>query len=1203
MFEVKRALKSVSTYIYFLILFAVSFLFGLIIGGAFKGIKAQFTGEKIMANAPSVVDGLYAQLAGWIGAIIVVAVIGNAVLKDFRYNTHNMIFTTPVNKFSYLFGRFSGAVFICMLILTGPALGLIAAYGSPWVDAAKIGPFNITPYVLCYFQSVVPNLVLKGAIFFAVSLIARDIFVIWLSLVIYWVFIGFASSFASSLQYETLAAMLDPMGDQAKTLMSKYWSTWDKNHLMYSMSGPLLWNRLLWLGIAALVFAAGYASFSFTSVPRRPSFRKKAVQEKTTSGTFARIAINQDKLPTVARSFSTATNLGNLWSLAVDECRTILRNVYFRIIILFGMLFLFIVSFQIGKAIYDTATYPVTYQVVEYFGSTFQLFMVILTIFFSGEIVWRNRENRMDNILDALPAPNWVFYISKLSGLMFMQVILISIIIVCGLLVQLFRGYFNFEIALYFKYLFGFKIIAILMLGVLCVFVQTLVRNKYIGYFIVVLFYVWNTFFAELAFKHHLFVFNSSSGVAYSDMNGFGHTVAPFYLFKVYWAAFGLILAGLTSILWARGTESSLAWRIKQAGTPARRRSLALITISAIVFISCGSFIYYNTNVLNKHMSDFDAEELQANYEKKYKQYGKLPQPKITGVVVNVDIYPAQHNLHATGTYVLQNKDSRPVDAIHVSLPDAVKASALSFGRQATLQMNDTVYNYRIYKLAQPLMPGDSVSLTFTVDKLSHGFPHDFTGLSAPLDNGTFMNNTDFMPSIGYSEQFEMSDNADRKKHGLGYRATARPINDTSAYKTNLFTADADFVTFEATVSTDADQTAIAPGYLQKEWTDKDRKYFSYKMDAPIMNFYSFLSARYQVRREVFNGVNLEIYYHKGHEYDLDRMMTGIKKSLGYYTKAFSPYQHKQVRILEFPRYATFAQSFPNTIPFSEAIGFIAKIDDDNKEDIDYSFYVTAHEVAHQWFAHQVIGAAVEGSNVMSESLAQYAAIAVMEKQYGEERIHKFLHIEMDKYLTARSNESEKEKALAYVDIGQSYILYQKGGIVMTALRKYIGEDSVNLALRDFINKYAFKAPPYPTTLDLLTCLRAHTPDSLQYLITDGFQNIVLYDNKVKAANATKSGEGYVTDITLDIKKLNADGGGKETEVRCNDYIEVAVYKDKSTILQLNRYKLEDGIAKLKITTAVKPYKVVVDPRLLLIDKKPDDNELRLTGTDAVAKK
>ena len=174
-------------------------------------------------------------------------------------------------------------------------------------------------------------------------------------------------------------------------------------------------------------------------------------------------------------------------------------------------------------------------------------------------------------------------------------------------------------------------------------------------------------------------------------------------------------------------------------------------------------------------------------------------------------------------------------------------------------------------------------------------------------------------------------------------------------------------------------------------------------MDSPIWNFVSFLSARYEVLRDKHNGVNIEIYYHKGHEYDLQRMVKGIKRTLDYCDANFSMYQHKQVRIIEFPRYQLFAQSFPNTIPFSEGIGFI--MDVDKESDIDMAFYVTSHEVGHQWWGHQVAGGNVQGATMIVESMAQYTALMVMEHEYGKNNMEKFLKYELDRYLRGRSGE------------------------------------------------------------------------------------------------------------------------------------------------------------------------------------------------------
>ena len=1191
-FEVRRLLRSVSTYIYFFILFAVTFLVALMVSGTFPDVNVNFGGEKIFANSPIIIDTIFTNIDFYIGSIIIVAIIGTAVLRDFSSNTYTMIFTTPVSKSDYLFGRFSACLFITLLVLTAPAFGLMAGYATPWVNHDKIEVFMLMPYIHTYWQTIIPNTILFGTIYFAVSLISRDIFVIWLSLLIAYLTIGVSNAIVSSLEFRTIAALIDPRGNMAKAAISRYWSTDDKNHLHYTLQGLFLINRLIWLGIAVGVWSIGYSYFSFTSSPRRLFFKKNKLEDSSKL-TFVPSFFKRSALPVAHQAYTTGSNIKNLWGLSLNECRTLWRNVYFRIILLFGMLFLFLVSLQIGK-IYDTTTFPVTYEIVEYFGGTFQLFIVILTIMFSGELVWRARDNRMSNILDSLPVPNWVFYVSKLVGLMFMQVILLAIIMACGIVVQLFKGYTHLEIGVYLQYLFGFKIIDLWLLAVMALFVQALVSNKFLGYFIAALFYFWNNSFALLVLKHNLFVFSSDPGVVYSDMNAFGHTAFPYFIFKLYWGAFALILAALSTLLWARGTDKPFRQRWADARSKANRTSWLVVTAGLVLFIGTGAFIYYNTNVLNKFQTDFQQEEVQANYEKKYRKFDGLPQPKITDVTLNVDLFPFQRGLHASGNYILKNKSSQAIDSVHVLLQSGIKVNSFAFSRPAQLMLYDSTLTYRIYKLAQPLQPGDTLTLSFNLDMVSHGFEHNFTGLSTPIYNGTFVNNQGFLPSIGYDENGELGDNSSRKKHGLGYRITANPISDTAAYGRNVFTHDADFINFDATVSTVPDQIAIAPGYLQREWTENGRRYFHYKMDKPILNFYSFLSARYTVKKEMWNGISLEIYYNKGHEYNVDRMFNGMKKALQYYTANFSPYQHKQVRILEFPRYATFAQSFPNTIPFSEGIGFIADVDDSSKDNVDYPFYVTAHEVAHQWFAHQVVGADVEGSNALSETLAQYGAIMVMEKEYGEDRLRKFLHIEMDNYLRSRSNESEKEKPLAFVDPGQAYILYQKGGIEMHAIGKYIGEDSLNNALKRFIERYAFQGPPYPTTLDLIAAILQSTPDSMQYFITDCFQHITLYDNKITEAKAIKSGDKFVVDLTVDSKKVYADSTGKETAVPSENYIEIGVYKNSKSLMVVNRYKLKTGETKLSIPVNEKPYKVVIDPRLLLIDKKLDDNEMRL---------
>jgi ABC-2 type transport system permease protein len=394
-------------------------------------------------------------------------------------------------------------------------------------------------------------------------------------------------------------------------------------------------------------------------------------------------------------------------------------------------------------------------------------------------------------------------------------------------------------------------------------------------------------------------------------------------------------------------------------------------------------------------------------------------------------------------------------------------------------------------------------------------------------------------------------------------------------------------------------------------------------MDSKILNFYAFNSARYEVQKEMYKDISLEIYYHKGHEFNLDRMMAGMKASLDYGANNFSPYQHRQLRIIEFPKTGgTFAQSFPNTIPFSEGIGFIADVDDSDEGGVDYPFAVTVHEVAHQWWAHQVIGADVLGATMLSESVSEYVSLKVLEHQQGKSEMRKFLKKALDDYLQQRTFERKREKALMYND-GQGYIRYQKGSLVFYALSDYIGERNLNNALKKYVEKVQFQEAPYTTSIDMVNHIKEATPDSLQYVIKDMFETITLYSNRIVETNTTELENGkYQVDIEFEVSKYRNDEKGRKyygekvgdtlsyktdkmknpiLSVPLADYIDLGIFaeeevdgKKKEVVLYFQKHKITAIHNKVSIIVDKKPTEVGVDPYNKLIDTQSDDNRRKL---------
>jgi aminopeptidase N len=422
-------------------------------------------------------------------------------------------------------------------------------------------------------------------------------------------------------------------------------------------------------------------------------------------------------------------------------------------------------------------------------------------------------------------------------------------------------------------------------------------------------------------------------------------------------------------------------------------------------------------------------------------------------------------------------------------------------------------------------------------------------------------------------------------------------LDDPVARTHNALSRDADFIDYRARFCTVGDQLPVTSGYVERDWIEGGRRCIAYRMDSKIADIYSFVSARYEVARDTWHGptgdVAIEIDYQRGHEFNVERMIAGAKDSLGYFTRHFGPYQHKILRIVEFPRFSRaggFAESFPNTVPFNEAIGFTAKVDDRDPQDIDYPYFVTAHEVAHQWWAHQEMPANVQGAEFVTESLAEYSALMVLKQKYGDAKMRRFLKYELDRYLLGRGSEQKQEQPLVRAD-GAAYVHYQKGALTLYALQDAIGEPAINDALAAFVKRWHFAGPPYARSVDLLDEFRRVTPAELRPLIADLFETITLYDVRAISATSTRQTDGrYEVDLRVSARKLRADGAGNESEAPLDASMDIGVLDASGNVTHLEKQRVRSGESRFTFIIATEPAKAGIDPLGKLIDRDADDN-------------
>ncbi|PJJ61156.1 ABC transporter permease/M1 family aminopeptidase [Hymenobacter chitinivorans] len=1172
-FELATWRKQPLTYVFLAVTFGLTFLAML-----WPNLQMGQDLRNLHVNAPFAILSRAGAMT-MLCLLFITAIMASTATRDSGSGYAQVLYAAPLEKAGYLWGRFTGGVLVAVLALLGLVLAILL--GTPLNEPARVGAFQLLPYVQAVGLFIVPNVVLAGAIIYCLTVLTRNTvyaFIAALGLMVGFLLVGLLTP---NLDTPTSVLLLDPFGLRTLHSLTKYWTVAEKNTALPEFVGPLLTNRLVWLGIAGALMGLTHGVFSFTTATG------KVKKQRLVEPVAPVRASTPTPRPRVQPRHDRNAALVQLLQQARLDLLGILKSVPFWILLGLGMLNLLSIAATASER-EGGHFYPVTYTMLDLINGTYGLFVIAVLVYYGGALVWKEQDARLDGILDASPRPSWVPYTAKMLTLVFIAAFLTSMGVLVCVAAQALQGYTNFEWSLYGQAVFGIEFTRYVMVAVGTVFLHVLLRNKFLAYGLTVAIILLQAISgAALDWNNNLFRFADTPAFTYSDMNGFGPFAESIVWFKLYWTAFCVLLLALTAGLWVRGRAVGGAFsavQLRQSFTPALR---AVAAAGLLAWLGLGAWIYYNIDVRNDYTTEHEDQSLPAEYEKRYKRYEHAPQPRITAVNLQIDLTPEARAVQVRGQLTLTNRTGRPLDTLRLSYGSYLEDFRFTIpGARPVL--NDERLHFRSFALQPALAPGDSLVLGYSAQYRARGFENK---VSRPLinGNGTFLNNFELAPTIGYTRNMELESATDRAKFNLPERPRMAPQTDSAAYANTYISTDADRLRFEATLSTSPDQIAVAPGALLKEWQQNGRRYFHYRLAAPVLNFYSITSARYKVRRERQNGVDLEIYYHPGHPYNLDRMMRSMRTSLAYYGQQFGAYPQQQARIIEFPRYQKFAQAFPGTMPYSEGLGFIAQTSPDD-HDVDRTYRVVAHEMAHQWWGHRVTGAAVQGATFLSESVSEYLSTLMLERRYGPARVLTMRRYALDYYLRGRASEKVRELPLLYNE-DQPHIHYAKGSLALYSLRSYLGEKRLHGALGQFIRDYQGRPAPYPTSEDLYRYILRATPDSLQYFVADQLKRITLYDNQVREVAYQRLPDGrYQAIIQLEVHKRYADELGKETEAPLHDYLDLALYGADEKVLARQRLLVDNHRKVVKLIVSSVPAKAVIDPDNLLIDRRPEDN-------------
>ena len=1199
-FELQYRLKKPGVYLYFLICFA--FAFTAFANGALP------LDEKQYINSPASIAE-YVSVISMVVMLASSAIMGVPLYRDIEYNTREYYLSYPITKAGYFWGRYLGSfVFVFLFgvaVMLGIYCGTKAGPLFGWQDANRYGPNRFIYYLQPFLTLALPNLLFTSSLFFGLVAILRNVKVIYSSGIL--LLLGYILShfFTRSSHNQYVIHLSDPFAINSVQTINGGLTASEKNTMIVQPAGLYLVNRLLWTGVGIVILFYTWFRFSFER------FFRPVRQKKT--GTTELKSFNAPGAFTV--SFGKKYKRPVLFTLTKIEILNIIRDNYFWIIIVAGGIFLGVI-FSHGYMINGVRNFPRTGMILPLHTKNFVIFIFCILIFYTGEVIHRERSTGYAFINDALPPADWIFNLAKILSIFCLSVFLTILPMFIGIVAQLSRGFYVFDFPVYFKVLLLCMLPRLIQWTMLSFVLHICIRNKFAALGVGIVYIFLCMLAVESGyFNYNLLLYSYEPDYGLSDFDVIGHMLKPISWFNLYWLLCGALLLMIGYLFYIRGTVNSFKERMQLARERFHGNAMWFTVILLIAFIATASYNYYNVSYLNHYYTGNEEMAQRAAIEKRLKHYEDMPLPKVTDIKMTADLFPEKQTAYFNSLVTLVNKTTVPIRELLLdgdNLTDySLECNGAVLSYTVPLLFPRGKFNlfgpafdssgYRLYQLPQPLAPGDTVNIGVHATKTFKGFTN---GLYA----GNFLYNGIVtglgLPGLGYDDDEELRKEDDRKKFGLPKRKEEFPADEEAAGVNRLMGTPAhDLIRIDLTVSTSGDQVVVGPGTLEKQWNENGRNYFRYTCTSPgIYTSPGLLSARYasvhdSIQAEDSRYIPIDLYYNPAHYNNVQRFIAAYKTALPYYSKVFGPYPFRQARIAEASIYAPWTNSMSGTSMFGERYGWNA--DFNNPDQFDYCYYAGVRQLARQWWGEQVAPNHTKGAEVITDGLSRYCAYVLCEKKYGKYNMNAVVGDDLNWYLWERRWHKGDQQPLLHASNWSEKDT--KAGHVLFGLKDLIGEDSINAALREFHDKYLFITnPPFAGAKDLYSCLQKHVPDSLQYYLKDSWERVTVYDNRMIDVKAIPLGDNdYKVTLTFSTAKTYMDEKDDDQPAgMMNDYIDIAVFGDNTVNkegrsethpLYVQKCRFGAGGHTITVTVTGKPVSAGIDPFLRLIDK-PWDN-------------
>jgi ABC-type transport system involved in multi-copper enzyme maturation permease subunit len=1103
---------------------------------------------------------------------------GMAVIRDDELKTGELLHATPLTAGEYVWGKFLGALvtFLGVLAFNVGALMFFNHLVPSSTLTELRGPFSAVNYLRPALVLVVPAFVFVAGFSFAVGEWTRRPIVVFALPVALLLVCGF-------FLWEWAPTWLDPRVDEALMLvdpagfrwLNQTWLKVDRgvdfyNHARIDFDRPFLASRLAFVLAGLLAVALGQRHFAVTL---RGSRRVAAGRR---FGAGRRQAAAPELSPEAAYAAAPLASLGmrsgvpgflrSVALVARVELRE-LRNQPGLYLFVPLILIQTVGTSLVAVGAFDTPLLATPGTLAVRCMNTLTVLVCLLLLFYTVESLERERLTGLASIYGATPVRTAAMLFGKaLANSVVGVAVLLGALAAC-VVVLLIQGRVGVEL---WPFLLTWGLLltpTFLAWASFVTAVLALTGNRYATYGLGLVALLFTGYRQLTDRMNWVGNWDLWSAVRWSDMSLFEVDRRALVLNRLMVLGLAVFFTALAVRTFRRREPDPARVLVRLYPLALVKTGLRLLPYAAAPLVA-GILLY--ADVYRGFEGDVAKKQQKDYWRANVATWSEVPPPALKAVDLDLELEPARRWFKVRGFYDMLNQGKKPLarfvltggghwEDIHWTLG----------GEECRPEDRSRLF---VFSPSAAVPPGGRFRVGFAYEgTFPKGVSKNGRGTGEfILPSAVVLTcfSPSFLPIPRYLEDIGVD--KDNKHDSRVY-----PDDFYEGITDPIFGSPGSFTT-SVRVTAPADFTVNSVGVLESESEHDGRRTVVWKSDHPV-RLLNVVAGRWKVRR----GEGTAVYYHPGHDYNLEEIGTALDAARKYYSEWFYPYPWKELKLSEFPDLSSYAQGFGTNITFSEGIGFLTESD----PKAELAFIVTAHEAAHQWWGNILTPGKGPGGNILAEGMAHFSTILLAEQVKGPRSRIEFCKRIEEKYNKDRRQDSELPlvKTDGSKD-GDTTVTYDKGGWVFWMLLRHLGRERALAGLRAFIEEY-HDGPDFPVLQDFVACMRRSAPDPAAYdaFVKQWFFEVVvpeyrLSDPKcVPAAGDTAS--AGLWEVTVKVE--NAGSGRMPVEVAAargerfgEDGQPSGDYQDARTGVTLGAGESRE----VTIRCPFRPDRVLVDP-------------------------